>query len=320
MKLTIESLSTPATFNPITFIDQVQFYNEYGVHPIRKVREEYAGRNIIVLTVLSNVYGVPEKRLLQTDLTNEDGVIHYGALFKPYTFDVGGELDGNEFNAILVGPFSTRGSCKATLETDQGVTSTFNIVTMGIAPGVLTCQNAELSASIVQTTFYEFAMTLFVASGATYATSNNYTSKENYASGRINEVYTRELSNSMYIATLDDYLLEFTFESNKTVKLATFVINGVYWYGDIDMITGEKIVFANNQSSDFPYATNKALTVYKVDTTGVFTEIGTFDEDLFKKNNSVTMDASFVDAQTEGEYFCNIVGTVYSTGTEITPG
>lgn len=324
MKIVIESLSNPVSFNPIIFIDQVQFYNEYGVHPILSVRQEYAGRNIIVLTTLNNIYGTPEKRVLQTDLPNEDGVIHYGALFKPYEFDVGGELDGGAIDSILMTAFRERGLCKITMYADNGVISDFKIATLNALGGILTCQNTELTTNIEQITKYLMNMQLSVFNTVLYAGEQLYTSKKLFPEERSSQVYTKDLKERIYVAIPNDFLIEYKIEANKTVEISSFKTNGINWNAGVQRFNdNDVIIFANNSTSDFPYETPGALKIYRKDPSGNVTEIGSFTSDLFKNNNSIELDMIFYDVVEQPntqEYYCKITTTVNSKGTGVLPG
>lgn len=315
MKIVFTSLATPESFLPITFYDRTDWFNFYLEHPVEQKRLQRLGERVVFLTHVENLLSIPQKVLLQTDLPNEDGLIHFGAIFKPSPFFIGCDLEPGNATKLLMEVLQVRGSFKMTIYDNNGITSVLNVVSRSLSEGVVELENTSLIVDKQQETKINFY--IFSGDNSLFPGINVFPGSSLFPMNLISNSLSDNGSTPFYVSEKTDYLLEFENTTSVSLTYDNIKINNVDWNApDTILLPSEKIVFSNNPSN-YPYDTPNSGIIYKkVGTT--YTQIGTFDTNLIQNNNSIVVNFDVTNNEDAVDSFMTM--TVYSKGTSVVPG
>lgn len=315
MKIVLSSLTTPASFLPITFYDRQEWFDTFAEHPVQEKRLQRIGERTIFLTHVDNLMALPQKILLQTDLPNEDGLIHYGSIFKPSPFVIGTDLEPGNASKLLLEVLQIRGSFKMVIYDNEGVTSSMSVISRTLNEGTIEMENTSLIVDKQQET--ELFFYVFAGDNALFPGASLFPGTSLFPANLASNSLSEDGSTPFYVSEKKDYLLEFENTTEVPLLFRNIKINNVDWNApDTTLQPLDKIIFANN-TSNYPYDTPDTGVIYQT-VAGVLTQIGTFDTNLIQNNNSIIVDFDVADMNDAVDSFMTM--TVFSKGTSVVPG
>lgn len=322
MKIKFYSLANPKTFEDIEFIDIDTYFLEYGLYAVDSVRKKELGNRRIIFTSLNNIFAIPEKQTLQIERPNEDGVTHYGALFKAKEWQIGSDLLTHLCHPLMLELFEIRGVIGMEMIDEAGITSIAQTTVLSVENGTMTLINPEVFWSKSQSTFNEGYIYSSSYNKTFFPSDNLWAGDDTYSGEYTTTLDTNQnLEFPFYVSVDTDFLIEYEVETEVSVKITGIITNGVDWNcPDQTLLNGEKIVFANNQVSDYPYSTPGALKIYKRTTTNTMTQIGTFSSGLIGNNNGVKLELDFTSKPVGQDLECRIKQNIYSKGNGLYAG